>query len=273
MRSEENDTDQKEEDRRAKGSSSSTMQPLLDMRLPTQLLVCSARCTGKTNIIASLAYHLAKTRFTKVPTSIIVFAGTKDLGQDYNWLPKERVRQGFNEKQCMTILRYQMKQCELKRRQAMRANVAVNQNHLLLILDDVYGVGGVNIMTSPCLKMLSTMGRHYYTSVIMSIQSSAIGNTLRQNTQGILFSKLSQSHLKHVWEATRGMEWKEFLKFTSQLNPYEFGYFDNASAEDAAADRFHVVKADSFPRGRFFIRNKEKEKNQKTKKNTSDTKQ
>ena len=267
MRSEENDTDQKEEDRRAKGSTSSTMQPLLDMRLPTQLLVCSARCTGKTNIIASLAYHLAKTRFTKVPTSIIVFAGTKDLGQDYNWLPKERVRQGFNEKQCMTILRYQMKQCELKRRQAVRANVPVNQNHLLLILDDCYGVGGVNIMTSPCLKMLSTMGRHYYTSVIMSIQSSAIGNTLRQNTQGILFSKLSQSHLKHVWEATRGMEWKEFLKFTSQLNPYEFGYFDNSSAEDAAEDRFHVVKADSFPRGKFFIRNKEKE----TKKKSSDT--
>jgi hypothetical protein len=114
MRSEKNDIcpDQEEKDRRTK--SSSTMQPLLDMRLPTQMLVCSARCTGKTNIIASLAYHLAKTRFTQVPTSIIVFAGTKDLGQDYNWLPKERVRQGFNERQCMTILRYQMKQCEPK---------------------------------------------------------------------------------------------------------------------------------------------------------------
>jgi hypothetical protein len=242
------------------GSSSTTMDPLLNMRLSTQMIIASKRCSGKSQLIQSLVYHLAKSgRLHDAPTTIVCFCGTKDASDDYTWLPPENVRKGWSEQQAMKLLQFQMKRINLLRRQATRANATVKLPHLLFLMDDVIGLNNVNTHTSPCLRMIATSGRHYGISTIMSLQSATqISPTLRQNTDAIICGNLTVPHLKHIHECTQGKSWKDFLKFIGALEEYEFCFYDNVSPGNL--NRFHVVKALDFPKKRFFIRNKQKEK-------------
>ena len=249
------------EQKQIKGS----LEPLLNMRLPASICLISKSFSGKSTLLNSLLYHLAKKgRLHDAPTQIIVFAGSSDVDTEYtSILPRENVRRGWNEQIASRILALHKKKIDLLRRQSERARAPVKVSHIIFVLEDIIGCSNVNTSTSKVLQFLFTQGRHYYVSVIVSSQSAtvALSPTIRLNASAIVWSVLSQDHLKHIWRATTGMTWQEFLAFSSKLKQYEFGFYDNIGNTG-----IHTVKAADFPQGKWYLKNKEKNKNDKRKK-------
>ena len=244
------------------------LEPLLNMRLPMSCIVTSSSFSGKSFKICSFLYHLAKRgRMHDTSTSIVVFCGSADVNDDYtSFLPKENVRRGWSETTASRILALHKKKIDLLRRQSERAKAPVRLPHLVFVLEDIIGIGDVNTSTSRVLRFLFTSGRHYMVSVIVSSQSAtvALNPTLRLNASCILWSKLSQDHLRYVWQATQGMKWNEFMIFSRKLERYQFGMYDSSGNTG-----FHVLEAQEFPRGKWYLKQKEKNKadKRKTKKN------
>ena len=248
-----------------KQNTKGTLEPLLNMRYPASICLVSKSFSGKSWLLNSLLYHLAKKgRLHDAPTQIIVFAGSSDVDTEYtSFLPRENVRRGWNEQTAARILALHKKKIDLLRRQSERAKAPVKCPHVIFLLEDIIGVNNVNTSTSKVLQFLFTQGRHYYVSTLVSSQSAtvALNPTIRLNASAIVWSVLSQDHLKHIWRATTGMTWPQFLAFSSNLKQYEFGFFDNIGNTG-----IHIVKAADFPQGKWFLKNKEKNKNDKRKK-------
>ena len=242
--------------------STGNLAPLLKMDIKKQIILCSKTMSGKSHLFCSLLYHLAKKgAFNQCPTQIVVFCGSSETCDDYNSiLPKHCVRRGFDEQTCLKIIKLHKQQILLKRKQSIRSSTPTKMKHLILILEDCIGCS-CSLTTSPALRYLATSGRHIYCSLWISSQSSvdALSPTLRLNASTILWSNLSQDHLKYIWSCTQGMTWKEFLAF-SKMKRFEFGMYDNSLEQTG----FHKVSALPFPKGKFHIKSKDPPK-QKTK--------
>ena len=263
--SDDDDDQMVEQKQKTKGN----LEPLLNMRLPMSCIVVSSSFSGKSWLINSFLYHLAKRgRMHDTSTSIVVFCGSADVNDDYtSFLPKENVRRGWSETTASRILALHKKKIDLLRRQSERAKAPTRLPHLVFVLEDIIGIGDVNTSTSKVLRFLFTSGRHYMVSVIVSSQSAtvALNPTLRLNASCILWSKLSQDHLRYVWQATQGMKWNIFMTFSRKLERYQFGMYDSSGNTG-----FHVLEAQEFPRGKWYLKQKEKDKNDKRKKKTKE---
>jgi len=245
--------------------------PLLNMRWLSNVLISSKTCSGKSHMLLSLLYHAAKKGLlNKTKTQIVVFSGSADTCDDFkSILPKAYIRRGFCEQTCLKVLALHKKKVELRKKQAERSGVPVLQDHLIVILDDCIGIGNSNVRESKALSLLATSGRHMYTSTYVSSQSAVhcLSPLWRLNASCILWCNLSQNHLKYIWQCTTGKSWKDFLEFTNSLGQWEFAYYDNSHKNSG----FHKVKAEQFPKGKFFLMDKSMEKKKGKVKKKKDT--
>ena len=93
------------------------MGPLVNCKLPCQILAASRRNSGKSTLVASLLYQWLKMgRFKS--HNIIIFSATAAHNDEYAWLPKENVRHGGDEDLCRKIIQWQKRRLALKKKQA-----------------------------------------------------------------------------------------------------------------------------------------------------------
>ena len=234
------------------------MEPLINCKLPSQVLVCSRRNSGKTTMVASLLYQwLKRGRFAS--HNVIVFSATAAHNDEYAFLPKENVRHGWDEELCRKLIQWQKRRLALKKKQATRANVTVHLPGLCFVLDDIVGTKGVDTAHSPVLRYLYCSSRHIKISCILCSQLGRVitNPTIRSQSDYVLTSSLASDQLDSVWKITSGMTWREFLKRVQDLDDYRFLMYDSVIA---SGNRWHEFKAPLAPKFRIEFKNQKKAK-------------
>ena len=86
------------------------MGPLVNCKLPCQILAASRRNSGKSTLVASLLYQWLKMgRFKS--HNIIIFSATAAHNDEYAWLPKENV---CHDRRPPPSVRWQMEEVDSK---------------------------------------------------------------------------------------------------------------------------------------------------------------
>ena len=230
------------------------MDPLLKCKLPSQILICSRRNSGKSYLCQSLLYQWIKSgRFKS--HNIVVMSATAACNEEYDFLPKENIRHGFDEELLRKLIVFQKRRIALKKKQATRAHVSVTLPAVCIVLDDIVGTCGVDTAHSPVLRYLYCSGRHLkFPTILCSQLGRVITNpTIRSQSDYVLTSSLASDQLDSVFAITSGKSWKEFLRAVHDLDDYRFLMYDSVIAK---GERWHEIKAPPFPKFRLEYKKK-----------------
>ena len=113
----------------------------------------------------------------------------------------------------------------------------------MIILDDVQ----VHAKSKELIN-LSTLGRHYFISVILSLQypKQLCSSSIRNNLDYVFFSDLGEIALKAIYDSIHlPFNFKTFQKYVDDNNhSYQFIMYDGRTSN--RADRLKIVKAKNY---------------------------
>lgn len=154
---------------------------------PFMVALYSKKAGGKTTVIRFVAYTYKN--FLK---KIIVISETSDINQAYDYLPKEYVHSKYDSKIINDLMGKQI------------ANKKANKlEHVLLILDDVIGMNGLNFQKTKDnpLNQLFTANRHYNISMLVASQGvRCLPKLLRLNIDYAVILKNLNSSINDLYE-------------------------------------------------------------------------
>ena len=208
------------------------MEEFVNTPLKSVTVVVSKRGTGKTNLIRE--WILANIKNGRLKRhNIIVWSGTAQTSQDFDFLPRNSVRR-FDSILLQKLCAYQMRRIELLKKRSRRGNCSVQMVGILHVFDDVLDESGSSIMHSAPVRWLIAQGRHSFQSAAFAVQhpKGLISPILRGNACVLLFSKLNQEQLRVCWglvsyDGTFN-QWKEYI---NGLELYEFAMYTSATSE------------------------------------------
>ena len=138
--------------------------------------------------------------------AIILFSETAELNEDYNFIEKSFIYKTSQiEEKLNKILKIQL------------SNIKKGKKvQLLIILDDVQ----VHSRSKELIN-LSTLGRHYHITVILSLQypKQLCSSSIRNNLDTVFFSDLSEVALHAIYDSIHlSYNFKTFQKFVDDNN-------------------------------------------------------
>jgi len=202
----------------------------LDIKEGSFNLVASKRCSGKSVLVRHLTKHLLDLHHYSV---IILFSETSELNEDYNIIDKSFIYKTSQiEEKLNKILKIQL------------SNIKKGKNvNILIILDDVQ----VHSKSKELIN-LSTLGRHYHITVLLSLQypKQLCNSAIRNNLDSVYFSDLGEVALHAIYDSIHlSMNFKSFQQFVDENNnDYKFIMYD--SRESNKKDRLKIVKGRIF---------------------------
>ena len=194
------------------------------------IVICSKRCSGKSVLVK----NLVKDMLDKYEYDLIlIFSETAHLQDDFNFIaPEQMFRTDDLEEKIHKILKIQEKNIKGKKK--------VN---LLIILDDVKLHN-----KSKQLINLSSLGRHFLITVIMSVQfcKNLCNSTIRGNVDYWIFSDLSEIGLRAIYESIHiPLSYRQFDEFVNEHNhDYQFIMYDSRTQK--RDERLKIIKAREF---------------------------
>ena len=124
-------------------ASATTMDALINVKLPSTILLTAKRGQGKSFCVQSLVYNWLKSGRMNTH-NIILFSSTAATNDEYDWLPPENRRYGYDEVLLKSVIQWQKRRILLMKKKATTANVKVTLSGILLIIDDVLTSSGKN---------------------------------------------------------------------------------------------------------------------------------
>jgi energy-coupling factor transporter ATP-binding protein EcfA2 len=202
----------------------------LDIKQGSFNLICSKRASGKSILIRHLVKHLLDIYDYQI---ICLFSETAELNEDYNFIDKSYI--------------FKTSQIEIKIKKILdiqSKNIKKGKKiNILIILDDVQ----VHSRSKELIN-LSTLGRHYYITVLFSTQycKSLCSSSIRNNLDGIFFSDLGETALRAIYDSLHvNMNFKLFNEYINENNTnYQFIYYNGR--EPDKKKRLNIVKAKIF---------------------------
>lgn len=228
------------------------MDALINIKLSCTLLCVGKRNQGKSFLIQSLLYEWLKRGRLK-SHNIIVMSSTAATNGEYDWLPKENIRYGYDEDLLKKVISWQKRRLALLKKRATAANVQINLPGIMIVMDDILSASGKKgHMFSPTLKYLFCQSRHFKISIIFCSQLSKViaSPTIKAQSDYILVSQLSAEQLKAVHAVTSGRTMKEFQTMIAQLEDHHFMLYDTLKT---SGDRWSTVRATGFNDGKFRV--------------------
>ena len=194
------------------------------------IVICSKRCSGKSVLVKNLVKDMLDKYEYQL---IIMFSETAHLQDDFNFIaPEQMFRTDDLEEKIGKILKLQEKNIKKQKK--------VN---LLIILDDVKLHN-----KSKQLINLSSLGRHFYCTVIMSVQfcKNLCNSTIRGNVDYWVFSDLSEIGLRAIYESIHiPYSYRQFDEFVNEHNhDYQFIMYDSRTQK--RDERLKIIKAKMY---------------------------
>jgi hypothetical protein len=256
------DNEHEQDDKKKTGVAN--MDTLNNIKLSCTVTCIAKRNQGKSFCVQSLVYNWLKSGRLK-SHNIILFSSTSATNGEYDWLPPENRRYGYDETLLKQVIQWQKRRILLLQKKARTANVKVTMPGILLIIDDVLTSSGKNNhVFSPTLKYLFCQSRHFYISIIFCSQLAKViaSPTIKSQSDYILISQLSAEQLKAVYSVTSGFKnVREFQSRVASLEDHTFLLYDTLKTK---GDRWSEVRATGFNEGKFRLTYKNH--NQKKKK-------
>lgn len=194
------------------------------------IILSSKRCSGKSVLVRHIVKHLLD---LFEYSAIILFSETSDLNEDYSFIDKSLIfKTSQLEEKIKKIMDIQLKN--------KKKNKKVN---LLLILDDVHLTE-----KSKELSNVSSLGRHYNITTLMSIQFNKhlCNNIIKNNLDMIFISDLGDVCLKSIYESIHiNMSYKEFKNYVNENN-HSFQFIMYNSRINEKNKKLSIVKARLF---------------------------
>ena len=228
------------------------MDALINIKLPSTILCVAKRNQGKSFLIQSLLYEWLKRGRLK-SHNIIVMSSTAATNGEYDFLPSENIRYGYDEDLLKQVITWQKRRLALLKKRATAANVQINLPAILCLMDDCLSASGKKGHTfSPTLKYLFCQGRHFKISIIFCSQLSKViaSPTIKAQSDHILVSQLSAEQLKAVHAVTSGKTMREFQSMIAGLENHNFMLYDTLQT---SGDRWSMVRATGFNDGKFRV--------------------
>ena len=163
---------------------------------------------------------------------IMIFSDTCQFTEDYKFIKSNLMFKTDDlEVQVKEILRVQEKNIKNKR--------IIN---IMIILDDIK----IHAKSKELIN-LSTMGRHFNISVILSSQypKQLVSSAIRNNLSYVFFSDLGEVAMKAIFESIHiKMNFRQFNNYTNEHNhDYQFILYDGMSQD---RERIKIVRAKEF---------------------------
>lgn len=202
----------------------------LDIKQHSFILITSRRCSGKSVIVRNLVKNLLDLYDFNV---MILFSETAELNNDYNFIDKSFI--------------YKTSQIEEKLNKLLKIqerNVKNNKEiNILIILDDVQ----IHSKSKELIN-LSTLGRHFKITVILSLQypKQLCSSSIRNNLDYVIFSDLGEIALKAVYDSIHiPYNFRKFEEYVNVNNhDYQFIMYDSRTQN--RNERLKVIKAKIF---------------------------
>ena len=178
---------------------------------------------------------------------------TASLNSEYDFLPPENIRYGYDEDLLKKVISWQKRRLALLKKRATSANVQINLPGVLVVMDDILTASGKKgHMFSPTLKYLFCQSRHFKISIIFCSQLSKViaSPTIKAQSDYILVSQLSAEQLKAVHAVTSGKTMREFQSMIAGLENHNFMLYDTLKT---SGDRWSMVRATGFADGKFRV--------------------
>ena len=202
----------------------------LNLKQHSFMVIASKRASGKSVLNRNLIkYMLDKHEYDFV----MLFSDTAGFNDDYNFIDKDLIfKSELIDEKIGKLLKIQEKSRKNK-----------NNVYGLVILDDVK-----TFNRSKMLIQLATQGRHFYLTVIASVQypKELISSSIRSNIDYLFWSDLNEQALQAVFQSIHvPMNFKNFNKFVDHNNTnYQFIFYDSRNPDKN--DRLKVIKAKEF---------------------------
>ena len=203
----------------------------IDYKQGSFILICSKRASGKSVMVKDLTKNLLdKYEFD----FIVLFSDTAKFTFDYNFVGDEFIFTTDQiEEKLNKILKIQEKNIKNKK----------NINGLI-ILDDIK----LDRKAPKALTSLSSMGRHFHLTCIMSTQfpKMVVGTIIRNNLDYIIFSDMGILSLKTIYDCIHtGYSFNEFKDYVDNNNhSYQFILYDSRTQN--RNERLKIIKAKEY---------------------------
>ena len=202
----------------------------LELKQHSFILIASKRASGKTVLIRNiLKYLLDKYEYD----FIILFSDTAKFNGDYKFIDEKLIfKTDELEDKIGRLLKIQEKN--------ITNDKIVNG---LILLDDVK----IHAKSKELIN-LSSMGRHFKITVVISIQypKQLISSAIRNNLDYIFYSDLGELALRAIYESIHiPYSFKDFQRFTDDNNNnYQFIFYDGRTQNKN--ERLKIIKAQEY---------------------------
>jgi hypothetical protein len=164
---------------------------------------------------------------------ILLFSETAELNKDYNFIDKSFIYKTSQiEEKLNKLLKIQEKN--------VKNNKEIN---ILIILDDVQ----IHSKSKELIN-LSTLGRHYKITCLLSLQypKQLCSSAIRNNLDYVIFSDLGEIATKAIYESIHiPLNFKQFKEYINDNNHnYQFIMYDGRTQN--RNERLKIIKAKMF---------------------------
>lgn len=201
----------------------------LEIKQHSFCLITSKRASGKSVLVR----HLIKYMFEKYEYDVIMmFSDTSQFTDDYKFIDKNLMfKTDELEEKIAKVLKIQEKNIK-------KDNIV----NVMIILDDIK----IHAKSKELIN-LSTMGRHFKITVILSSQypKMLVSSGIRNNLSYVFFSDLGETALRAIYESIHvKYNFRKFDEFVNENNhDYQFILYDGMIS---GKDRIKVIKATEY---------------------------